>query len=108
MTTWAAELEMQISFRGEEQAFQSSRTTPLARAFVSALRATNVQPTFKLKTGTSDMNVVGPTWGENIVAYGPGDSRLDHTPQEHILIEEYLHAIDVLESVLRGLARRGE
>lgn len=108
LTTWAAELEMQVSFRGEEQAFQSTRATPLARAFVSSLRASGVQPTFKLKTGTSDMNVVGPTWGANIVAYGPGDSRLDHTPQEHILIEEYLHAIDVLESVLRGLARHGE
>jgi predicted acetylornithine/succinylornithine family transaminase/N-acetyl-ornithine/N-acetyl-lysine deacetylase len=108
LTAWAHELEMQISFRGEELAFQSTRTTQLARAFVGALRASGVQPTFKLKTGTSDMNVVGPTWGENIVAYGPGDSRLDHTPQEHILIEEYLHAIDVLESVLRGLARRGE
>jgi predicted acetylornithine/succinylornithine family transaminase/N-acetyl-ornithine/N-acetyl-lysine deacetylase len=108
LTAWADELEMQISFRGEELAFQSTRTTQLARAFVGALRASGVQPTFKLKTGTSDMNVVGPTWGENIVAYGPGDSRLDHTPQEHILIEEYLHAIDVLESVLRGLARRGE
>ena len=108
LSAWASELEMQVSFRGEERAFQSTRTTPLARAFVSALRATGVQPTFKLKTGTSDMNVVGPTWGGNIVAYGPGDSRLDHTPQEHILIEEYLHAIDVLESVLRGLARRGE
>jgi predicted acetylornithine/succinylornithine family transaminase/N-acetyl-ornithine/N-acetyl-lysine deacetylase len=108
MNSWASELEMQVNFRGEEIAFQSTRTTPLARAFVSSLRASGVQPTFKLKTGTSDMNVVGPAWGENIVAYGPGDSRLDHTPQEHILIEEYLHAIDVLESVLRGLARRGE
>jgi acetylornithine deacetylase/succinyl-diaminopimelate desuccinylase-like protein len=53
------------------------------------------------------MNVVGPVWGENIVAYGPGDARLDHTPQEHIVIDEYLHAIDVLESVLRQLARPG-
>ncbi|HEX7733398.1 MAG TPA: M20/M25/M40 family metallo-hydrolase, partial [Ktedonobacteraceae bacterium] len=108
LTTWAGELGLEISFRGEEVAFQSTRTTPLARAFVRALRASGVQPTFKLKTGTSDMNVVGLAWGENIVAYGPGDSRLDHTPQEHIVIEEYLHAIDVLESVLRGLARPGE
>jgi N-acetyl-ornithine/N-acetyl-lysine deacetylase len=108
LTAWASELGMQISFRGEEHAFQSTRTTPLARAFVSALRASGVKPTFKLKTGTSDMNVVGPVWGENIVAYGPGDSRLDHTPQEHILIEEYLHAIGVLECVLRDLAQPGE
>jgi hypothetical protein len=50
------------------------------------------------------MNVVGPVWGQNIVAYGPGDSRLDHTPQEHIQLPEYTHAIDVLELVLRELA----
>jgi len=104
---WATELDIHLGFRGEERAFQSTRSTPLARTFVSALRASGVQPTFKLKTGTSDMNVVGPVWGENIVAYGPGDSRLDHTPQEHIVIDEYLHAIDVLESVLRELARPG-
>ena len=71
---------------------------------MKAIRATGRQPTFKLKTGTSDMNVVGPAWGGNIVAYGPGDSSLDHTPDEHISIEEYRHAIDVLELVLRDVA----
>jgi N-acetyl-ornithine/N-acetyl-lysine deacetylase len=104
---WAAELAISLHFRGEEQAFQSTRSTPLARVFVRVLRADGITPTFKLKTGTSDMNVVGPAWGENIVAYGPGDSQLDHTPREHIEINEYLHAIDVLESVLRGLTQPG-
>jgi predicted acetylornithine/succinylornithine family transaminase/N-acetyl-ornithine/N-acetyl-lysine deacetylase len=107
LEAWAAELGIQLSFRGEERAFQSSRTAPLARNFVAALRAHGLQPGFKLKTGTSDMNVVGPVWGENIVAYGPGDSRLDHTPREHILIDEYLRSIDVLEHVLRELAQPG-
>lgn len=50
------------------------------------------------------MNVVGPAWGPNIVAYGPGDSRLDHTPQEHIQLTEYSHAVDVLELALGELA----
>ena len=54
------------------------------------------------------MNVVGPVWGQNIVAYGPGDSRLDHTPKEHIHIVEYIQAIDVLELVLRELALQRE
>ena len=54
------------------------------------------------------MNVVGPTWGQNIIAYGPGDSRLDHTPQEHVQIAEYVHAIDVLELVLKELALQKE
>jgi len=53
-----------------------------------------------LKTGTSDMNVVGPAWGCPLLAYGPGDSGLDHTPDEHIEIAEYLRAIDVLETAL--------
>jgi N-acetyl-ornithine/N-acetyl-lysine deacetylase len=105
---WASEDEAHINFHGEETAFQSTRTTSLSRAFISAIRAVGGQPVFKHKTGTSDMNVVGPVWGRNIVAYGPGDSRLDHTPQEHIQISEYVQAIDVLEMVLRELAFREE
>jgi len=105
---WAQEDEATINFSGEEVAFQTTRATPLARAFISAIRTTGRQPAFKHKTGTSDMNVVGPVWGQNIIAYGPGDSRLDHTPHEHICITEYLQAIDVLEVVLREIALRKE
>ena len=105
---WALEDEAEIKFSGEEIAFQSTRTTYLSRAFISAIRAAGGQPVFKHKTGTSDMNVVGPVWGQNIVAYGPGDSHLDHTPGEHIRVTEYIQAIDVLEMVLRELASREE
>jgi LysW-gamma-L-lysine carboxypeptidase len=49
------------------------------------------------------MNVVAPYWKCPMVAYGPGDSSLDHTPQEHVEIDEYRRSIDVLESVLRLL-----
>ena len=83
-------------------AFRSPRTTPLAGAFVRAIRGQGGQPGFLHKTGTADMNVVGPTWGCPIVAYGPGDSRLDHTPEEHIVIAEYYQAIAVLAEVLGG------
>ncbi len=43
-----------------------------------------------LKLGTSDMNVVGPVWQCPILAYGPGDSSLDHTPEEQIVLDDYL------------------
>jgi LysW-gamma-L-lysine carboxypeptidase len=49
------------------------------------------------------MNVVGPVWGCPIVAYGPGDSRLDHTPDEHLDLAEFQRAIAVLAEVLAGL-----
>ena len=83
-----------------EPAIQSKRTNPLAQAFNRAIRQTGGVPSYKLKTGTSDMNVVGPIWRCPIVAYGPGDSSLDHTPNEHIELTEYLQAIGVLENLL--------
>lgn len=95
---WA--VPARVNFHSYEPAFQASRRTPLARAFNVALRQAGVTPRFKLKTGTSDMNVVGPVWNCPIVAYGPGDSRLDHTPDENIVLDDYLRAIDILRQVL--------
>ena len=54
-------------------------------------------PRFKVKTGTSDLNVLVPAWGCQAVAYGPGDSQLDHTPREHVSIAELERAVAVLE-----------
>ncbi len=52
------------------------------------------------------MNVVGPIWDCPIVAYGPGNSDLDHTPNEHIVLEEYLKAIKILKIVLANCMRQ--
>ncbi len=93
----------QVSFSGREAAVRRDKSNPLVRSFLRSIRALEGQPKFKLKTGTADMNVVAPFWKCPMVAYGPGDSRLDHTPQEHVEIEEYRKSIDVLESVLRLL-----
>ena len=46
------------------------------------------------------MNVVGPAWNCPIVAYGPGDSRLDHTSNEHLDLAEYRQAIAILSRAL--------
>ncbi|MGB0387913.1 MAG: [LysW]-lysine hydrolase [Ardenticatenaceae bacterium] len=89
-----------LDFYSYEPAFRGPRTTPLVRAFQRAIRKQGARARFKVKTGTSDMNVVGPVWQCPILAYGPGDSQLDHTPHEHIEIAEYLKAIDVLQHVL--------
>lgn len=90
-----------IEFVGAELAWRSPRDTALARAFVDAIRAEKLRPVFKLKTGTADFNVVGPVWGVPIVAYGPGDSSLDHTPHEHVQIDEFDRAVRILADALR-------
>lgn len=92
-----------LSFTGGEVAYRAEKSTPLVRAFLPAIRAMGGEPRFKVKTGTSDMNVVGPVWGCPIVAYGPGDSRLDHTPHERIDLAEYRRAISILRSVFINL-----
>ena len=62
-----------------------------------------VSPRFVYKTGTSDMNVVGPVWQCPMLAYGPGDSTLDHTPDEHLHLDDYQRAIAVLAAALERL-----
>ena len=92
-----------ISARGGELACLGERNSPLSRQFRRAIRACEGDPRFVYKTGTSDMNVVAPSWNCPILAYGPGDSSLDHTPREHIDLDEYLRAIAVLTAVLQAL-----
>lgn len=93
----------ELRFHAFEQAWQTPRTCRLANLFAEAIRSSQGTPRAKLKTGTSDMNVVGPIWRCPIIAYGPGDSSLDHTPNEHISISEFLRAIEVLQRVLESI-----
>jgi LysW-gamma-L-lysine carboxypeptidase len=97
--------ELELAFSGGEPAHQADKNTPLVREFLRAIRGQGARPRFVVKTGTSDMNVVGPAWGCPILAYGPGDAALDHTPEERIEIETYLRAVDVLRAALAHLMR---
>lgn len=90
-------------------AYLGEKNTPLVRGLLTAIRslgtrAEPVRPGFVLKGGTSDMNVVGAAWSCPMAAYGPGDSRLDHTPDEHLPLDEYARAVAVLRHVIEHLA----
>jgi LysW-gamma-L-lysine carboxypeptidase len=95
--------EARLCFSGQESAHKSEKNTPLVKAFLKAIREHGGNPKFKVKTGTSDMNVLAPHWRCPVVAYGPGDSALDHTPWEHLNLQDYQQAIDVLRRVLQLL-----
>lgn len=93
-----------LTFYPSDTPFQAGKNNKLVRAMLKAIRARGGRPRFKLKTGTADMNILGPAWGCPIVAYGPGDSSLDHTPEEHIEIEEFQRAIDIVSRTLENLS----
>lgn len=98
----AIKTSFKLTFRGYEQAWRGDRSNALVRSFLAGLRShdAGAQLGFVLKTGTSDMNVVAPIWKCPIVAYGPGDSSLDHTPNERLELDEYWKSINVLEKTL--------
>jgi LysW-gamma-L-lysine carboxypeptidase len=81
-------------------AWRSDKNNPLVRSLLRAIRAAGGEPAFSVKSGTADMNIVAPLWQTPILAYGPGDSALDHTPNEHIGVSEYERAVDVLTQAL--------
>lgn len=83
--------------------FEVTKSSPLVHVMASSVRKVLGKPATLLhKTGTGDMNILGTHMNLPIVTYGPGDSHLDHTLDEHIEIEEYLKAIEVYkETILR-------
>ncbi len=98
-----AENDATVTVYGHEQAHIADKDSVLSRALRKAIRNHNGRPRFVHKTGTADMNVVAPIWNCPMVAYGPGDSSLDHTPEEHLNLDEYNHAITVLTHALSTL-----
>lgn len=100
------DLNVQIEGRGGVNAFLTSKDSPLVSALSIPIRKiTGKQPILIKKTGTSDLNILAQDWRIPMVAYGPGDSRLDHTANEHLNVEEYLSSIEVLKEAVKWLTR---
>jgi [amino group carrier protein]-lysine/ornithine hydrolase len=96
---------IEVAVLASEEPVRASRTSALARSFARAIADEGGRATFKEKSGTSDMNILAPAWGCPIVAYGPGDSRYDHTPVERLGLGDYARAISVLRGVLNRASK---
>jgi LysW-gamma-L-lysine carboxypeptidase len=84
--------------------FEINKASPLVHILSSSVRKVLNKPaTLLRKTGTGDMNILGKAMSLPIVTYGPGDSHLDHTIDEHIEIDEYLNAIEIYKETLLRL-----
>ena len=79
---------------------------PLVAAFLSTLRARGHEPRLLRKTGTADFNLFARRHpGTPILAYGPGDPALDHTPEERLALADYHEAVATLDQVFHVLGR---
>ncbi len=95
------QVEMQVEDLADP--FEIDPRSPIVRALSWSIRKVRHKPaTLLRKTGTGDMNVLSGAMKIPIVTYGPGNSHLDHTPNENIDIQEYLDSIQVYqETILR-------
>jgi len=97
-------VEVKASIEDTVEPFEVNKSSPLVHALSSSIRKVlNKSATLLRKTGTGDMNILGHAMNMPIVTYGPGDSHLDHTLDEHIVISEYLDSIKVYKETLLKL-----
>jgi LysW-gamma-L-lysine carboxypeptidase len=96
--------DAELSWDLNAEAYRTDKRSPLVPPFLAAIRAAGGIPRLTLKTGTSDMNVVGSVWSCPMVAYGPGDARFDHTPVEQIELADLERGVDVLTAALERIA----
>jgi LysW-gamma-L-lysine carboxypeptidase len=99
-------VRLQIDVKDQSEAFLGDDDSIAVRAFRWAIRKmTGEQVALVKKTGTSDMNLFAKSYSIPMVAYGPGDSSLDHAENEHVSLSEYLTSIEVLASAIQQFAR---
>jgi len=84
---------------------ETSPNHALCRAMISAMRENSLVPRYVKKSGSADMNITSHA-GIPTIAYGPGDSALDHTPHEFIEVADYKKSIAVLKRAIKGLESR--
>jgi len=84
--------------------FEVDQSSLIVRALSWSIRKVRHKPvTLLRKTGTGDMNLLGSAVKIPIATYGPGNSQLDHTQNEHINIREYLDSIQVYREAVMKL-----
>ena len=97
------DVNLEVEVEDSCEPYEADRDSTLIRGLAWAVRNIRGKPaTLLRKTGTGDMNLLGATLHVPTVTYGPGDSKLDHTEDECIELNDYLDSIRILQ---KGLMR---
>jgi len=94
----------ELSVVDQSLPYEADKNSPLVRSYLWAVRKVRrTQVKLLRKTGSSDMNLLQLKRTMPMIAYGAGDSHLDHTEDEKIDLTEFLDSIDVCEQAIRKL-----
>ncbi|MFC3477850.1 [LysW]-lysine hydrolase [Halobacterium litoreum] len=84
-------------------ALAADARTPVAGALRAGVRDAGGDPTHVRKTGTCDANLYAAAWDCPVATYGPGDSALDHAPDERIDLAAFDRGVEVLTTAAQQL-----
>lgn len=103
--TGQAGADVRLRLGEQVPAAQGDPRSPLVAAFRAAIREGGGRPRLLRKTGTADFNLLAQRYPSTpIAAYGPGDSSLDHAPDERLTLAELERSVAVWRRVLDRLA----
>ena len=77
--------------------------SPVAGALRAGIRGAGGEPTHLRKTGTCDANLYAAAWDCPVAVYGPGDSALDHAPDERIALDAFDRGVEALTTAAAQL-----
>ena len=92
-----------LSWTSEIPAHVGDPRSAVAGALRAGIREAGGEPTHLRKTGTADSNLYAEGWGVPVATYGPGDSSLDHAPDERLPLAEFDRAVSVLTTACEQL-----
>ena len=97
-------VRINMSPDGKAEPFETDKDSILVRSLSWAIRKTRKsRVTLLKKTGTADINELSLKLKIPMIAYGPGNSHFDHTPNEHIIINDYLDSIQIYRAAIMRL-----
>ncbi|MCX8181800.1 MAG: M20/M25/M40 family metallo-hydrolase [Candidatus Methanomethyliaceae archaeon] len=97
--------KVKLEFLDENEPYLENEHSPLVKCFIESIKeVTGRDGRLSRKTGTADVNDFVKKFKTSSVVYGPGNSKLDHTPIENVSIEEYLDSIEIINNVLKKLS----
>jgi LysW-gamma-L-lysine carboxypeptidase len=92
-----AEVIVRLSVIDSCPPYEADKTSLLVRSLAYAIRRVRKsQAVLVRRTGSGDMNLFGSARHVPVITYGAGDAHLDHTPDEYVVVDEYLDSITVL------------
>jgi len=90
-------VDMRLSVIDSCPPYEADKNSLLVRSIAYAIRRVRKsQAVLVRRTGSGDMNLFGSARRVPVVTYGAGDAHLDHTPDEYVVVDEYLDSIKIL------------